>query len=165
MQSQRSPGRSTSAAVSGEASVAILSRCRTPSIRSRSNVFSCRSAPSTANGCTTVVVGHGSVSVFRLIVRVVIELESSALLRNQVAEEVWDRAVALDEHVDKVLGDVLVAIIVEGGGEALMADTSRAADAMHIFADAAIGAGWQVVVDDVLDIFNIPASRRDAGRN
>ena len=162
MQSQRSPGRSTSAAVSGEASVAILSRCRAPGIRSRSTVFSWRRAPGTADGCTTIVVGHRSVSVFRLIVRVVIELESSALLRNQVAEEVWDRAVALDEHVDKVLGNVLVAIIVEGGGEALMADASSAADAMHVFADATIRAGWQIVVDDVLDIFDVPASRRDA---
>lgn len=80
-----------------------------------------------------------------------------------MGEELWNLAVALDEDVDEILSNVLVAVVVERGRKTLVADTSSASDAVDVLRDAAVRGAWQVVVDDVTNVLDVPTTSRDTG--
>lgn len=100
-----------------------------------------------------------------LIVRVVIELECSTLVGLQVGEKVWDFTLALHENIDELLGDIFVAVVVERRGKALMSDASSATDAVDVLSNAAVHAGWEIEVDNVHNIFDVPTASRDTCSN
>lgn len=80
-----------------------------------------------------------------------------------MGEEVWDFAFALDKDVDEILSEILVTIVVKRSSQTLVADTGGATDAVHVLGDTTIHLAWEVVVDDVLDVLDIPTTSRDAG--
>ncbi len=78
-------------------------------------------------------------------------------------KELRHLAVAVDQNLDEVFGDVVVPVVVEGGSKALVADATGATDTVNVFGDAAVHAGWEIVVDDVLTALDVPPASGDAG--
>lgn len=105
-----------------------------------------------------------AIASLSLVVGVVVPLDLiDTTLRNEVLEEIGDFAVTLDQNVDEILCKILIAVVVERGGQALVADAGGATDAVDVLSDAAIHLAGKVVVDDMLDILDVPTTRRDAG--
>lgn len=119
-----------------------------------------------------------------LVVRVVVEAELFAVVRLVGLQEVRDGLLALEEDLDEVCGDVGVALVVERGRQAFVADTRSAAcewldgfrgvkivsgggglltDAVDVLGDAAVGGARQLVVDDVHHVLDVEAAGGDAG--
>jgi hypothetical protein len=101
----------------------------------------------------------------RLVVGAVVPLNGGGVLRPELLKEVGNLLLGLNQNLDQVLADVLVTIIVEGGSLALIADTRGAADAVNILGDPIMLSRGQIVVDDVLDVGDIEAARRNTSRD
>jgi hypothetical protein len=83
------------------------------------------------------------------------------VVRLELLQEVGDLLLGLNQDLAEVLADVLVAVVVEGGGLASVADTSGATDAVDVLGDAVMLSRRQVVVDDMLDVGDIEAASGD----
>jgi hypothetical protein len=90
-----------------------------------------------------------------------VPLDLGGILGLELLEEVRNLLVGFDQNLAEVLANVLVAIIVEGSGLALVANAGSAADAVDVLGDAVVLSRRQVVVDDVLDVGDIKATSRD----
>lgn len=61
---------------------------------------------------------------------------SLRILRLELLEEVGNLLLGLDQDLDEILTNVLVAVVVEGSSLALVADTRGATDAVNVLSDA-----------------------------
>jgi hypothetical protein len=98
----------------------------------------------------------------RLIVGTIMPLDVVGILRLELLEELGDLLLRLNQDLAEVFSNVVVAIVEEGCGLALVADTRRTADTMDILGDALVLSRGQIVVDDMLDIGNVETTRSNS---
>jgi hypothetical protein len=113
-------------------------------------------APEASTGAETIV---------GLIVAAITPFDRVRVRRLELLKEFRHNLLGLEENLHEIFSNIFVAVIVEGCGLALIADTSCTTNAMNILSDAIILSRWQVVVDDVLDIRDIKAASGHAGSN
>ena len=139
-------------------------------------VYDCgRLAPASISGglslstqCITSVgftVGLATSLSLALLVRIIVELDVFCVLRLIPFKEIRDLLLGLHEDLGESFGDVFVAVIVEGGSHADVADTSGTPNAMHVLVDASIFSAGEVVVDDMHDVLDVEATSRDTSGN
>jgi hypothetical protein len=69
---------------------------------------------------------------------------------------------SLDQNLAEVPAEIFVTVVVEGSSLALVTDTRGTADTVDVLGDAIVLSGWQIVVDDVLDVGDIKTTSSDA---
>lgn len=79
----------------------------------------------------------------------------SRSLASDGLEEAWNFLVGLLEKVDQVADDTTVAAVEEGSRDTRVTSTSSTTDTVDVVVDV----GWQVVVDDMLNVGNIKADK------
>jgi len=117
--------------------------------------LSSRRTTETAARVETSSLAEAAADAGRLVVATIVPLEVVWVLRLELLEEVGNVLLRLNENLAEVLADILVAVVVEGGGLTGVADTRGATDAVDVLGDAVVLSRRQVVVDDVLDVGDI----------
>jgi hypothetical protein len=110
-------------------------------------------------------VAKAATKTIVLIIGAIVPLDVLRVLWLLVLKEVGDFLLGLKQDLDEILADIFIAVVVEGSGLTLIADTSSTANAMDVLSDALVLGRWEVIVDDVLHIGNIQAASGNAGSN
>lgn len=84
--------------------------------------------------------------------------EASTLAGN-VLEERWNLLVGLLEELNEIANDTTVATVEEGSGDTSVTGTSSTTDSV----DVVIDIGWEIVVDDVGNVWNIQTTSGNSG--
>lgn len=151
------PGDNLVVTATREAALITAKATSVTSITTQTSVTEAASvAPEASTGAETIV---------GLIVAAVTPFDRVRVCRLELLKEFRHLLLGLEENLHEIFSNIFVAVIVEGCGLALIADTSCTANAMNILSDAIILSRRQVVVDDVLDIRDIEAASGHAGSN
>jgi hypothetical protein len=79
-----------------------------------------------------------------------------------IGQKVRDWLLRLDEELDKVIGQVVVALIVERSGKSFVTNARSATNAMHVLDDSAVSSRRQIEIDDMHDVLDIQATSSNA---
>jgi hypothetical protein len=151
------PGGNLVVTATREAALITAKAASITSITTETSVAEAASVAPEASTGTKTIVG--------LIVAAVTPFDRVRVRRLEPLKKVRHILLGLEENLHEIFGNVFVAVIVEGCGLTLIADSSCTANAMNILGDAIKLSRRQVVVDDVLDIRDIEASSGHAGSN
>jgi hypothetical protein len=78
-------------------------------------------------------------------------------LASNVLEEGWDLLVGLLQQINELTDDTAVATVEEGSGDTSVTSTASTTDTMNVVIDIS----WEIVVDDVGDVWNIETTSGD----
>lgn len=120
---------------------------------------------STAEATTDADRSASKVEILVFVVSAIVPLDVVAVFRDLVFEEVRNILLRLDQDLDEVFGDVLVAVIVERCCLALVANASSATNAVDVFGDTIVLSGRQIIVDDMLDVGDVQSTGSDTSGN
>jgi hypothetical protein len=118
---------------------------------------------SVATKAASIPTKTATKTIVGLVVSTVVPVDLGGILRLELLKEVGNVLLGLDQDLAEVFAQVLIAVVVEGGGLTLVANTRGPTDAMHILGDATVLGGWEIVVDDMLDIGDIETTSSDTG--
>ena len=107
-----------------------------------------------SSGIVTKVASDG------LLISAVVPLNVLGVSWLLVLEKIRNWLLALEQDLDEILSEILIAIVVERRRLALVSNTSGTANSMDVLGDAVVLRGRKFEINDMLDVGNLKASVR-----
>lgn len=134
---------------------AAIIATKAASISTKTSSVAAKASSITSTEAASVSAEATTKAIVRLVISTIAPLNGLCVFRLELVKEVRDLLLGLDENLDQIFRNVFVAVIVERGGLAFVADTRSATDTVNVLRNAVMLSGREVVVDDVLDVSDI----------